>query len=367
MATIKLGNTKVANKLINYAEARAVERDGVACSPEYAKSQFATTRELYGKTTGIQAHHVIQSFKPGEVSPGQANGIGVELAKEIAKGHECIVYTHADKDHIHNHIVINSVNYENGRKFQLHGKKSIDKVREISDKLCKEKELSVVKEPTAKMRYTQAEQGIIERGQISWKDTIRMAIDKEKGNSESYEDFKNNLKKKYSIEVNDKRKYITYKLDGQKRSVRGKTLGMDYEGSTIEHGFKRQNTRTNEEQRYIGRASDIVKGEQRTQSAHEELYQGSHGRGYSKETNTKRRTGKDNKDLKRNPRELDFDFETARKHSKGLRQNLNEEFGQWKDRDEQEQSDNIGKDGRDRNNVELKNERGKNRDTGRSR
>ena len=93
MATIKLGTTGSANRLISYAEKKAVEREGVDCNPEYAKSQFATTRELYGKTDGIQAHHVIQSFKPGEITPDQANKVGLDLAKKLGKGHECVVYT----------------------------------------------------------------------------------------------------------------------------------------------------------------------------------------------------------------------------------------------------------------------------------
>ena len=69
MATIKLGTTGNANRLISYAEKKAVEKEGIDCNSEYAKSQFATTRELYGKTDGIQAHHVIQSFKPEKLLP----------------------------------------------------------------------------------------------------------------------------------------------------------------------------------------------------------------------------------------------------------------------------------------------------------
>jgi len=240
MATIQLGNTKVANKLISYCEKKAVEREGVNCDPQYAKSQFQATRELWGKTEGIQAHHVIQSFKPGEVTPGLANQIGKDLAEKLGKGHEAVVYTHADKNHIHNHIVISSVSHEDGKKLHLHGNKAIDKVRQMSDQLCKERDLSIVKEPSAKVRYTMAEKSLIEKGKFSWKDELRQAIDHEKAHSKDYKDFKNNLTEKYGIEVNDKGKHITYKHPDHSRVVRGNKLGLDYERGTIENGFSRQ-------------------------------------------------------------------------------------------------------------------------------
>lgn len=86
-------------------------------------------------------------------------------------------------------------------------KLTIDKVRRLSDELCKESGLSIVKELTSKVRYTLAERGILERGEISWKDELRQAIDYEKANSKNYEEFKNNLTEKYGIEVNDKKAY----------------------------------------------------------------------------------------------------------------------------------------------------------------
>lgn len=368
MATIKLGNTKVANKLISYAEKKAVEREGIDCNPEYAKSQFATTRELYGKTEGIQAHHIIQSFKPGEITPDQANKVGVDLSKKLAKGHECMVYTHSDKKHIHNHIVINAVNYDNGRKFQLHGKKSIENVRELSDEICKEKGLSVVKEPSAKIRYTQSEQGILERGQTSWKDTIRESIDHEKANSKTYEDFKKNLKENYRIEINDKKKYITYKLEGHKRGVRGKTLGMDYERGTIENGFNRQverdtsKTRRNTDLSNIKRTEssgsrEFVEGNKRTQSTHEGLHKSSLGRGNSEKGNAGRTVSKVDEYINGDSKEDDFDFEKARKHSRKLRQDLNESYGKWKDSNEQQQPRSINSNESDRENSQDKHQR----------
>src|SRR5690625_5958515 len=88
MATIQLGTTKSASKLCNYAEKRAVEKDGHNLDIDYAKSQMKQTRELFPKNDGIQAHHVIQSFKPDEVTPEKANQVGLELAEKLAPGQD---------------------------------------------------------------------------------------------------------------------------------------------------------------------------------------------------------------------------------------------------------------------------------------
>lgn len=239
MATIQLGNTKVANKLISYCEKRAVEREGLNLPAEIAKSQFKTTRMLWGKTEGIQAHHVIQSFKPGEVTPKLANEIGQQLAQEIAKGHEVVVYTHTDKAHIHNHIVINAVSYEDGKKYQAHGKDTIDRVRDISDRLCQERGLSVVKEKTAEVRYTLAERALVEKDQYSWKDEIREKINDAKQTSRSYEDFKQNLLDKHGIEIRERGKHTTYINHENGKRVRGNKLGEAYEKETIKHEYQR--------------------------------------------------------------------------------------------------------------------------------
>src|SRR5699024_10184620 len=103
------------------------------------------TRELFSKNDGIQAHHVIQSFKPDEVTPEKANQVGLELAKKLAPNHEVAVYTHDDTNHVHNHIVINSVNFETGKKYLAHVKEAISRDRSLSDEVCKSHDLSVVK------------------------------------------------------------------------------------------------------------------------------------------------------------------------------------------------------------------------------
>lgn len=242
MATIKLSTTKNANALLKYAEKRAEVSNSLDCDVDYVRNQFKATREIWGKSGGIQAHHVIQSFKPDEVDPQQANEIGLQLAEKMAKGHEVVVYTHTDKDHIHNHIVINAVNYEDGRKFHAHGQDAIDRFRDVSDELCKEHGLSVVEERSADVRYTLAEQSLLEKGESSWKDEIRTAIDQAKEQTASFEDFQECLKDQ-GVQATLRGKNITYEHLESNKKVRGTKLGLAYEKETILHGFERQVTR----------------------------------------------------------------------------------------------------------------------------
>src|SRR5699024_7586526 len=117
MATIQQGTTGSASQLCNYAEKSAIDEDGYNLDIDYAKSQMRQTREMSSNNDGTQAHHVIQSVKPDEVTPEKANQVGLELAKKLAPNHEVAVYTHDDTNHVHNHIVINSVNFETGKKY----------------------------------------------------------------------------------------------------------------------------------------------------------------------------------------------------------------------------------------------------------
>ena len=241
MATIKLSTTKNANALLKYAEKRAEVSNSLDCDVDYVRNQFKATREIWGKNGGIQAHHMIQSFKPDEVDPKQANEIGLQLAEKLAKGHEVAVYTHTDKNHIHNHIIINAVNYEDGRKFHAHGQDAIDRFREASDELCREHGLSIVEERSADVRYTLAEQSLLEKGESSWKDEIRTAIDQAKEQTASFEEFQERLKEQ-GVQATLRGKNITYEHLESNKKVRGTKLGLAYEKETILHGFERQVT-----------------------------------------------------------------------------------------------------------------------------
>ncbi|WP_155008845.1 relaxase/mobilization nuclease domain-containing protein [Priestia megaterium] len=267
MATIKLSTTKNANALLKYAEKRSEVSNSLDCDVDYVRNQFKATREIWGKNGGIQAHHVIQSFKPDEVDPQQANEIGLQLAEKLAKGHEVAVYTHTDKDHIHNHIVINAVNYEDGRKFHAHGQEAIDRFRDVSDELCKEYGLFIVEERSADVRYTLAEQSLLQKGESSWKDEVRTAIDSSKEQATSFEEFQECLKDQ-GIQATLRGKNITYEHLESNKKVRGSKLGLAYEKETVLDGFERQVTReraaTGSAERGVTTVTAVIPGDDST-------------------------------------------------------------------------------------------------------
>lgn len=238
MATTKLGNTKSASRAINYAEKRAEEKSGLNCDVDYAKSAFKQTRALYGKENGVQAHTVIQSFKPGEVTPEQCNQLGLELAEKIAPNHQVAIYTHADKEHVHNHIVINSIDLETGKKYQSN-KQQRELVKRENDNICRSHGLSVPERDTAKLRYTQAEKSLIEKGKNSWKDNLREDIENAKAHTSDFKSFSEHLAKT-GTEFRVRGKNVSYKPENVNKWVRGKTLGQDYDKEALEYEFKKR-------------------------------------------------------------------------------------------------------------------------------
>lgn len=237
MATIKLARSTSCSRCINYAEPRATVKSGFNCDVNYAKTQMKATRMIYGKDDKVQAHTLIQSFKPGEVTPEQANKLGYQLAEKIAEGHQVAIYTHTDKDHIHNHLVINSVNVDTGLKFQAHGQKAIQEVKDANDQICLEHGLTIPEEP-ANVRYTSAEKSLLEKGKSSWKDEIREAVDQARGRISDFESF-SALLNENGVDVKLRGKTITYTHLKANKKVRASKLGSDYEKETIFNGFER--------------------------------------------------------------------------------------------------------------------------------
>ena len=225
---------------------------GIECSDdtETAIKQMKADRIMWNKDSGVEAHVIIQSFQGTECDAKTANEIGQELAARIAPGHRAMVYTHTESDggNIHNHIVINSVNYENGKKLRsgwlLHNS------REISNELTKERGLSVINEKGAEMRYTRAEAGLVAKGKDSWEQQIREAVAASAARSRSFDDFKTEMQK-HGVSVLDHgegRKYrLTYVMDETGKKARGAKLGDAYEyGGVMREIGKAKLVRTND-------------------------------------------------------------------------------------------------------------------------
>ena len=125
------------------------------CDPGREFRQMMDTKQEVGKLDGRQCYHIIQSFKPGEVTPELALEIAKEFAAEYLTDYEVIIGTHVDKGHIHSHLVFNSVNAQTGEKYHVTTKEYYRQIRTISDRLCREHGLSVIMqgEPSKAVSY----------------------------------------------------------------------------------------------------------------------------------------------------------------------------------------------------------------------
>lgn len=116
------------------------------CSTEHAVSRMMKTKRHYRQMDGVQYYHLIQSFKPGEVTPELALEIAREFAAEHLSGYQAVIGVHVDKEHIHAHTIFNSVNADTGEKYHSNARSYYSQIRAISDRLCREHGLSVIME-----------------------------------------------------------------------------------------------------------------------------------------------------------------------------------------------------------------------------
>jgi len=164
---------------------------GKDCMPESALAEMETVKNMYGKNDGRQYIHIVQSFDPNDVlSYEDANKVGVLLAERFA-GFQAVIATHKDRDHIHNHILLNSVNFETGLKFQQ-SKKDMQAVKDFSDELCRAHGLSVIEEPSKGTDIQRNEYHAAMRGE-SWKIALILSIDKSLEISKTKDEFIANM------------------------------------------------------------------------------------------------------------------------------------------------------------------------------
>jgi gas vesicle protein len=249
MAIIKgLSSRANPQKLVNYLtnEEKTEEKliSGKDCSPENIVREFRATKELYGKTDGIQYHHMIQSFSPKDnITPEKAHELGIEIAEKQFKGHEVFVVTHKDKEHIHNHLVINSVSFENGKKYQSN-RNSMIALKRASNRQCEREGLITLDiDHKALQRVSTGEKRIEMKGGIPWKDELRQCIDFAKERTKNLKEFKTYLEKNFEINARITNKTISYQHPDKIKPIRGSKLGADYDKEELEIEFIRQEER----------------------------------------------------------------------------------------------------------------------------
>lgn len=203
------------------------------CNEEKARLHMSETKRRFGKTDGIAAFHGYQSFVPGEVTPTIAHKIGVELAKKMwGEKYEVVVATHIDKKHIHNHFVINSVSFCDGKKYNA-CRESYRLLREKSDELCREYGLSVIEEPKNRSHKSYDLYMAEKKGEWTKDSIIKRDIDECILKTTSTKAFYFEMKKLgYSFNFN--RKYPTMSHPNFERPRRLKTLGDEYTVAGIE-------------------------------------------------------------------------------------------------------------------------------------
>jgi len=183
---------------------------GHNCDPENAYYEFVLTKRHFKKETGRQFIHFVQSFAPYEkVTPEQVHKIAKELMEtDIFRGFQVVAATHTDKDHLHTHFIINTVNAETGRKWKQ-SRDQLQAIKDYSDQLCRNHGLQVIKGEQGNYK-TRGEYRSHKKGQ-SWKYELFLAVKACMGNSTSKEDFIRNMNKLgYSVNWTDERKYITF-------------------------------------------------------------------------------------------------------------------------------------------------------------
>lgn len=203
------------------------------CSPETAAKEFCVTKQIYEATTGrtrkkdsdVISYAIIQSFAPDDnISAEEANRLGYKLAKEFTNGeHQFIVGTHINREHVHNHIEINSTALDCTHKF-LNYWNSSKVIQEISDRLCRENGLSVIENPKGKgQKYKEWEE---RKNGNSWKARLQATIDEVVPQSNSFDEFLTKMEQAGYQRKKGKR--LAFYTAEQKKSTRTDRIGHDY-------------------------------------------------------------------------------------------------------------------------------------------
>ena len=249
---------KASKDVLDYVGNKATLTEGLFCSSDYKEAyhDFQNTKEFYDKENGRQFLHYVQSFKEGEVTGEQALELTRKFCEETFKENEVFLAVHTDTKNIHCHIVVNSVSFENGYKFQC-SKKDLENWKERSNLINKEHGLEIPYKSKEegkiivweKNKY-KAMKNIIEKGDIPDNVNLVRELQNVMKKSESKEEFIDTLEKKgYSVKWQENNKNITFTvpkelLKGKKNKFRLSTLAKDFNQENfskegLENEFKR--------------------------------------------------------------------------------------------------------------------------------
>ena len=205
------------------------------CTLETAFADMRQTKERWHKSGGVQGYHLVQSFAAGEVSPELAHQIAKELADRVLGGqYEYVIGTHLNTDHIHSHIVWNSVSCVDGKKYRSNYKSYVTEIRAVSDELCRKYKLSIIDtENSNHVAKPYAEWLAEKNNQPTWRTAIRQDVDEAIQQSLTWRQFLTVLDRK-GYEVRMGRKYPVLRPPGKERFVRFKTLGKRYTPEAIQ-------------------------------------------------------------------------------------------------------------------------------------
>ena len=253
MATVNLlnnGSNKVSADMNNVIE--YIKRDsktsfegkklvtGINCPAETAYTNMMLTKNFFRKTDGRMYYHLVQSFSPEEcITPELAHKAAVEFAEKQFPQYECLVGTHVDRDHIHSHILFNSVSFTDGKKYHS-DKNDIHRWRETSDEICQKYGLSVLK--TTKKAQTQPigtrEYRAATKAQ-SWKINLMVQIEDTMKKAKTKKDFRRVMEEKgYQVTWTESRKNITYTTPTGKKCRDDKLHETKFLKEMMEHEFR---------------------------------------------------------------------------------------------------------------------------------
>ena len=239
MAIIKVvkksGKTNTSlKKILNYVGEKAYETYGINCSENYKQvaSEFFETKDYFKKIGGRQYRHYIQSFSPNEISKDKVLEIAIKWAEKSFSGHEIFIAVHDDKEHLHSHFIVNTVNFETGEKLHEEARNLVFK-KEINDEICKSYGIDnqkAIKRKGDVISYDTNKYQIIKKGA----DITRLVenIIKNMQIATSKENFIFNMQKDgYSTEWEENKKHIVFTasksiLKGKKDKFRLSNLSL---------------------------------------------------------------------------------------------------------------------------------------------